>query len=314
MSEVWYSIKGETLTDMANAVRGKVGGNAPMTPSEMAATLEALNITLQEKEVTPTVEEQTVTADEGYYGLSSVTVKAVESSGEPVLPPGVGIYYIGTASSTLELDFESLCNGYSRKPLYTYYCEETSGGTSLTSSVDCGVGDLVIAAIITRDTLTISDGWTLISTSGVNSTDTAGNGQRLSFAYKYATSKSESITVTQASSQRLYINLVALQGATGYVDNGYSYENTEATSITVTKPDGLVLWACSAPLWSQQPPYPIWSVSNDSAVLTLGTSTQSRLAVVLDESTDESVTFTVTSATTMIIGSLTITGMSGFTE
>jgi hypothetical protein len=44
MSEVWYSIKGETLTDMANAVRGKVGGDAPMTPSEMAATIEALNI------------------------------------------------------------------------------------------------------------------------------------------------------------------------------------------------------------------------------------------------------------------------------
>jgi hypothetical protein len=111
MSEVWYSITEKTLTDMANAVRGKVGETGKMTPSEMAATLEALNITLQEKEVTPTAEEQTVTADEGYYGLSSVTVKAVESSGELVLPEGVGIYYIGKANSVLSLNFESSAVG-----------------------------------------------------------------------------------------------------------------------------------------------------------------------------------------------------------
>lgn len=148
MSEVWYSITGETLTDMANAVRGKVGGNAPMTPSEMAATLEALDITLQEKEVTPTAEEQTVTADaeyyglsgvkvnaaplqaktvtptserqtvtadEGYYGLSSVTVEAAEtggdSGGETVLPPGAFIYYKVTAPSTFTIDFEASAIG-----------------------------------------------------------------------------------------------------------------------------------------------------------------------------------------------------------
>lgn len=296
------------LTSVADSIRAKVGKSDKLEfPSGFKSAIDSITKSeIKNQDITIT-ENGTYTPASGFTGFGSVKVE-VESS----LPPGVGIYYIGTASSTFALDFESLCNGYSRKPLYTYNCEEASGGTSLTSSVDCGVGDLVIAAIITRDTLTLSDGWTLISTSDVN--NTSGNGQRLSFAYKYATSKRESITVTQASSQRLYINLVALQGATGYVDNGYSYEDTAATSITVAKPDGLVLWACSAPLWFTSEPYPIWTVSNDSVVLVLGTSTQSRLAVVLDESTDESVTFTAPSDTTMIIGSLTITGMSGFTE
>lgn len=77
----YVPIKPETLTNIADAVRSKTGENAEMTPDEMAATLEALNITLQEKTVTPTTETQTITADEGYYGLSSVTVEAAESGG-----------------------------------------------------------------------------------------------------------------------------------------------------------------------------------------------------------------------------------------
>lgn len=302
------TVEESSLILVADSIRAKAGKSDKLEfPSGFKSAIDSISKSeIKNQDITIT-ENGTYTPASGFTGFGSVKVE-VEGS----LPPGVGIYYIGTANSTLELDFESLCNGYLYKTLYTYNCAELSSGKSLTSSVDCGVGDLVIAAIVTRDTLTLSDGWTLISTSGVNSADTYG--QRLSFAYKYATSGRESITVTQASSQRLYINLVALQGATGYVDNGYSYENTEVTNITATKPDGLVLWACSAPLWSNSPPYQIWTVSNDSTVLTLGASTQSRLAVVLDESTDESVTFTAPGSSTMIIGSLTITGMSGFTE
>ena len=199
--------------------------------------------------------------------------------------------------------------------LYTSNCAEVSSGTSLETSVDCTVGDLVIASIITRDTLTLSDGWTLISTSNVNSTDTTGNGQRLSFAYKYASNITESITVTQASSQRLYITMVALQGATGFVDNGYSYVNAEAGSITVQKPSGLVLFGCSAPLWSSTSPYPLWITSNDSVIIQLGTSTQSRLSVILDETDDTEVTITSGGTTsTLIVGSLTIKGIDSFNK
>lgn len=144
----YVPIKTETLTNIANSVRSKTGETDTMTPDEMVTTLEALNITLQEKTVspseteqtvtadaeyyglsgvkvnavllqektvTPTSEQQIITADEGYYGLASVTVEAAEtggdSGGETVLPPGAFIYYRGTASSTLTLDFETSASG-----------------------------------------------------------------------------------------------------------------------------------------------------------------------------------------------------------
>ena len=106
-----------------------------------------------------------------------------------------------------------------------------------------------------------------------------------------------------------------MPGATGFVDNGYSYVNSGVTSITVEKPNGLILWACSAPLWGPQPPYPQWQSSNDTFRIDLGNKTQSRLAIFLDQTNDTEVTFTPgTSSTTIVVGSLTIQGMEKFGE
>lgn len=140
---------------------------------------------------------------------------------------GVENVYVGNESNEAELCDAYLYKHFEKLNVDKHFTSEAfqvDSATTLSAAVNCSVGDLVIAAIITRDSLNISDGWTLISTSAVNSTD--ANGQRLSFAYKYATGENEGITVTQASAQRLYINIVALQGATGFVDNGYSYVDT----------------------------------------------------------------------------------------
>lgn len=193
---------------------------------------------------------------------------------------------------------------------YTSSASEVQSDTKLTSSVECNVGDLVVAAIATRDTLTLSDGWNLISTSNVNSMDTS-NGHRLSWAYKTAESTSESITVTQASSQRLYINMIALKGATGVTDKGYSYrDDTTSGDLTVDKPSGLVLWGMTTPLWGTVTPYLQWIASNNIPIIQLGTNTQSRLGLGIDQTKETRVKFLSGSdASTIIVGCLTVQGI-----
>ena len=192
---------------------------------------------------------------------------------------------------------------------------EVTSGTTLTSQVACNVGDLVIAAIVTRSPLTVSDGWSFISTSTAIDGDTTN--QILSWAYKYAQSESESITVTQETAKRIYINMCSLQGATGYVDNGFVYDTaTDTTSFTITKPSGLTLWAASKSTWGTSSPYGAWTISNGSPSTQLDqASTQPRLALFYDQSNDSSVTFTTGSSTGVhTFGSLTIQGMTAFVE
>lgn len=256
--------------------------------------------------------------DAGYDGLSKVTVD-VKSGGSGGGSTATASVAYKKGKPTVYLNASVIAEaptadiyGCNIEVYYLASASEVNSNTTLTSSVNCNIGDLVVAAIATRDTLTLSDGWTLISTSGVNSADTT-NGHRLSWAYKFATSTTESITVTQASAQRLYINMVALQGATGVVDNGYSYvDNTTDTSITVEKPSGLILWGMTAPRWGTTAPYPEWTVSNDMPIIQLGTDTQQRLGIGLDQSSVESVTFKPGTTAPLTVGSLTVQGMDNF--
>lgn len=211
-----------------------------------------------------------------------------------------------TDESGLATSFDILVNGTAMMEVPAKHsAAEVTSGTSLTATIDCCVGETIVVAIVTRAALTVSDGWNLISTSNVNSADTTG--QRLSWAWKVAESNTESITVTQASAQRLYINMVALFAGATIVDKGYSYvNNADGKSITVNKPSGLVLWGMSAPLWDTSSPYNTWEASNGISIIQFGTSSANRLGLGYDRTNATEVTFEAGANSTLIVGCLSV--------
>lgn len=201
-----------------------------------------------------------------------------------------------------------------RQNRYTSVVNEISSGTTLTTSVSCTVGDLVVATFVIRgDTYTISNDWTLLGLSEVVGTFN----QRTGMAYKIATSATESLTVTQDSSIRIYTNLVAITGGSVETFSGFTTQAT-GSSITMNRPSGLVIWGVSSSLWSTATPYLPWEISdtNDIKAIQLPTSTQPRCLTALDQGNDSTVTFRyspdLTGDAGLAAASLTITGIDNF--
>ena len=193
-------------------------------------------------------------------------------------------------------------------------CNDVDSAATLDTTITCEVGDLILAQIIVRSALTLPTGWTLLRT--IPAVETTYN-QTLSFAYKRATSTSETLTVTQATAGRIYTNLVRLSNATS-ISYIQSCEKTitGAQSISSTKPvtPNMVIWGASSTLWQSASPRGDWTYTPSTLdYYSLPQSTSApRLGTFVDSSGAGERTFTANfisdSSSAMMCGAVEIVG------
>lgn len=191
-------------------------------------------------------------------------------------------------------------------------CNDVDSAATLDTTITCEIGDLILAEIIVRSALTLSTGWTLLRT--IPAVDPPTN-QTLSFAYKRATSTSETLTVTQATAGRIYTNLVRLSNAASisYIQS-CEKTGTSIKSISSTKPvtPNMVIWGAASSTWKNGSPYGDWTYSPSTLdYYSLSqTSRQPRLGTFIDSSGAGERTFTIPydTSTSIMCGAVEIVG------
>lgn len=191
-------------------------------------------------------------------------------------------------------------------------CNDVDSATTLDTTITCEIGDLILAQIIVRSALTLPTGWSLLRT--IPAVETSTN-QTLSFAYKKATSTSETLTVTQATAARIYTNLVRLSNAVS-VSYIQSCEKTGAgiKSISSTKPvtSNMVIWGAASSTWNTNSPSGDWTYSPSTLdYYSVPQATrQPRLGTFVDSSGAGERTFTtpIDSSNSLMCGAVEIVG------
>lgn len=123
---------------------------------------------------------------------------------------------------------------------------------SLTTQIEnCNIGDNLIAGVYSVGTVSVSEGWTLISS--IDNITSASNSYKMYVYTKVATSTSETITVTQSTSGRLYTEIVNVKNKTlNLVDELNYMENIAINqNVVITKPNSkemLIFIGCAASL------------------------------------------------------------------
>lgn len=162
---------------------------------------------------------------------------------------------------------------------------------SLSINITATIGKLCILAVTTRSTITsITSGWTLLTSSvPINE---GGVLQGNYIYYKLATAATETVTVTQTSAVHIYLTGLCFSTITiPTADTSMSVLSTTYDStIIYTKPlNRCYVIAVSTYYWTTAAPFPLWiGTPTVYKVFQLGTATQSRLGVFIDDETPTS--------------------------
>lgn len=178
----------------------------------------------------------------------------------------------------------------------------TSSGTSITGSINAEIGDILIAHIVVRSELTIPDDMELLFTGSIAESNVSY--QSLSMAFKKVTvSGSQSVTINQATSGRIYLNLIVVRNVKSINYTG-NYKkiltanlNSSPVSIVKESENKKIIWVITC----------IVARDSDSFSCTpndISTISQNRLASFVDVSSNKkehSIKYTVSESHTYLI-------------
>lgn len=165
--------------------------------------------------------------------------------------------------------------------LMNQFQNSSNGTTSCALSMSgCEVGSLLVAAYAVRgasNVVTLSDGWKVLG-GGNNASDPLSIYQRVFFASKIAESASETLTVTQTETGRIYIVAAEFYGASvAEIRNDVSNIGQSNYTVTTEKPnaESAMFYAVSCAYYGSGRGQ---SVSPDDLIKIQGDSSAERLA------------------------------------
>lgn len=167
-----------------------------------------------------------------------------------------------------------------------------TSGRSISGSVSVNVGDIMLATISHRGTLSLPSGWEVIYES-----EEIGSSQKLVFATKTSSVNGQEIlNVSNSVSNRMYLNLISISNVNSIVyDESYTViEKETVTEIEVPdkKAEDMLIWGVTANIWATGYSDPWRTTPDNLEIVSSGTEPrQANFIDILDSNTSEARAF-----------------------
>ena len=206
----------------------------------------------------------------------------------------IGYFDMDTFSIAKEATINIYNTDNTENVMFSWACFEKKSSSEIIGNIYAQQGDIILATISARSELTLPDNLTLLHTS-----ETFGeHHQTMSFAWmRVETTGEQTFTIHQAEEARFYLNLIALKNAKAVVYDGTHYAISPSNNVTSSNtlvPNGkasdeILIWGCSANLWSTSSPYREWQISNEETTIICldPKNTQPRQANFIDAIEDD---------------------------